>query len=84
MQSTGRVHHSGDLARLKRESGLLEGLLHIAVAKDSKVTTLPGTAAVGLGHSQLAQSDLVVLDALLVTLDDLAGLVLGTSDLGLF
>lgn len=84
MQPTRRVHHPGYLARLQRKGRLLKRLLHVAVAKDSEVTTLPGTAAIGLGHGQLAQGDLAALDTLLVSLDDLAGVVFGAGDLGLF
>lgn len=83
MQAAIRLDHLAHLAGLQRKRSLLEGLLHVSLAKVPQITALAGAAAVALAHGQLAEGDLAALDAGLVALDDGAGLVLGAGDFAL-
>ena len=83
MQPAGGLHDAADLAGLEAERGVLELLLHVALAKVAEVAALAGAAAVGLGEGQLAEGDFAGLDLGLVGLDDLEGLVFGAGYLGL-
>lgn len=82
MQATGSFHNSRNLAWLQCKGSLLKRLLHISFAKVAQVASLASTAAVGFGDSQFGQRLLFGFDDLLVVyLDDLPGLGLGTGDL---
>lgn len=83
MQTTCGIHYARHLTRLEGKGGLLECLLHVALAKVAEVSLLAGAAAVGLGDGQLTQAHLAARDTGLVALDDLAGVFLGAGDLGL-
>lgn len=83
MQPARRVHDARDAAGLQGKGGLLELLLHVALAKVAEVAALAGAAAVGLGDGELLQGGVAALDALLVALDDLLGVILGARDGGL-
>lgn len=83
VQSALRLDDAAHLSRLQRKGGLLKLLLHVSLAKVAQVASLAGTAAVALGQGEFAEVDIAALDAGLVGLDDLAGIVLGASDLAL-
>ena len=83
MQPARRVYYATNLAGLQRKGGLLELLLHVPPAEVPEIAALPGAAAVGFGDGKVAEGDAPALDALLVPLDDLPGVVLASGDVGL-
>lgn len=83
MQPTCGVNYRRDLAGLECKSSILKLLLHITPSEITQVSPLASTAAVRFGKGELAKSDIVSLDAILVAFDDAQGLVLGARNLGL-
>jgi hypothetical protein len=77
------LHNSAHLARLETKGSIFELLLHVSLAKVSKVTSLTSRRAVGFTKSELTKCDTTRLDLLLVVLDDLKSLLLGARDLSL-
>lgn len=83
MQAALSLDYAAHLSRLERKGGVLKLLLHVALAKVSQVAPLARAAAVALGQGELAEADVAALDAGLVGLDDVAGVVLGAGDFAL-
>lgn len=83
MQPASRLDHAAHLAGLQGERGVLELLLHVALAEVAEVAALAGGAAVALGGGELAEGRPARPDLLLVVADRGERLVLGARDGGL-
>jgi len=66
-----------DLARLQGEGGILKLLLHVALAKEAKVSALARTTTIRLRHGQIPQSIRARANTLLMSKQYSQGLLLG-------
>lgn len=82
VQAACRLNDAAHLAGLEAKGGVLELLLHVALAKVAQVAALAGRGAVRLGGGDVAEAG-AQLDLLLVALEDRAGFFLGAGDFGL-
>lgn len=83
MQAARRVYYATNLIGLQGKGSLLKLLLHIPPSEIPEVAALPCAAAVGFGNCKIPKRDAPALDGLLVPLNDLPGIVLASSDIGL-
>jgi hypothetical protein len=80
VQARGSLDHVANFPWLELESSLLELLLHISLAKESKISPLPSTAAVRLADSKITKRDLTAANASFVAKNNSHSILLRTCD----
>jgi hypothetical protein len=83
VQSRSSLDNVTNFAWLQLEGSVLKLLLHIAFAKEAKVSHLSRTTAIRFTHSKRSQRCLAAANASLVPKDDAHSLLLCALNLGL-